>query len=104
MNKKFGYITILISSILFAGDIKLPVGMKATFFQKVTNQQRKVLKYSGSLLVWKNRIKWSYRKPSKKEVCSDGVRLVVVDHELETGGFYKMNKKLKFTKKVLRKW
>jgi len=37
-------------------------------------------------------IKGSNRNPSKKEVCSDGVRLVVVDHELEQVGFYKMNK------------
>ncbi len=72
--------------------------MKASFLQKVTNQQKKVIKYSGNLVIWKNRIKWSYLKPSKKEVCSDGEKLVVVDHELEQVGFYKINKSFNLQK------
>jgi outer membrane lipoprotein carrier protein len=100
MGKKLGYIVILIASLSVAGDIKFPTGMKASFFQKVTNQHKKVLKYSGSLVIWKNRIKWLYTKPSKKEVCSDGIKLVVVDHELEQVGFYKMNKSLNLQKVI----
>jgi outer membrane lipoprotein carrier protein len=89
---------VLYSIVLFgflelhASAVKLPNGMVANFLQKVTNQQKKVLKYSGTLRIWHNKIKWSYTKPSKKEVCSDGKKLVVVDHELEQVGFYKMNK------------
>lgn len=86
------FIGLFFVIFLNAGAIKVPEGMKVTFLQKVTNQQKKVIKYSGNLIIWKNRVKWSYTKPSKKEVCSDGVKLVVVDHELEQVGFYKMNK------------
>ncbi len=27
--------------------------------------------------------KWEYKRPTEKEVCSDGVELIVIDHELE---------------------
>jgi outer membrane lipoprotein carrier protein len=77
---------------LYAGAIRMPKGMQASFLQKVTNKHKKVIKYSGNLTIWQNRIKWSYLKPSKKEVCSDGKKLVVVDHELEQVGFYRINK------------
>lgn len=90
---KYFYLALFLSFVeLFASAIKMPNGMMANFLQKVTNQQKKVLKYSGKILIWKNKIKWTYTKPSKKEVCSDGKRLIVVDHDLEQVGFYKMNK------------
>jgi outer membrane lipoprotein carrier protein len=86
------FLIVSFSIFISAGGVKLPEGMSVSFLQKVTNQQKKVIKYSGNLTIWKNRVKWSYTKPSKKEVCSDGKKLVVVDHELEQVGFYKMNK------------
>jgi len=75
------------------GGIALPAGMEAGFTQKVTNPQKKVLKYSGKLLMDDGRrFKWSYVEPTRKEVCSDGKRVIVVDHDLEQVSFYRMKK------------
>ena len=73
--------------------IALPAGIEAQFLQKVTNPQKKVIQYSGTVLMDRgNRFKWSYVKPTKKEVCSDGKRVTVVDHDLEQVSFYRMDK------------
>jgi len=84
-------------SMLLSGEsargIVLPAGMEAVFLQKVTNARKKVIRYSGK--VWMDsgaRFKWSYLKPTRKEVCSDGKRVVVVDHDLEQVSFYRMDK------------
>jgi len=80
------YLLILVSLFLTmnAQGITLPAAMEARFIQKVTNPKKKVIRYEGTLLMDnKARFKWSYLKPTKKEVCSDGKRLTVVDHDLE---------------------
>jgi outer membrane lipoprotein carrier protein len=76
-----------------AQGITLPAAMEAKFVQKVSNPKKKVIRYEGTLLLDnKARFKWSYRKPTKKEVCSDGKRLTVVDHDLEQVSFYRLNR------------
>ena len=35
--------------------------------------------------------KWSYKEPTKKEVCSDGLELLVVDHDLEQVSAYRIS-------------
>jgi outer membrane lipoprotein carrier protein len=77
-----------------AGEgITLPAGMEAEFLQKVTNPRKKVIRYTGKLLTDSGkRFKWSYLKPTRKEVCSDGNRVIVVDHDLEQVSFYRMDK------------
>jgi outer membrane lipoprotein carrier protein len=86
--------SLLLSFVLGnAGGIALPAGMEASFTQKVTNPQKKVLLYRGKLLMDDGRrFKWSYLKPTRKEVCSDGRRVTVVDHDLEQVSFYRMKK------------
>jgi len=88
------YLLILFAFALLNGEgISLPAGMEARFLQKVTNPQKKVIQYSGKVLMDSgNRFKWSYTKPTKKEVCSDGKRVIVVDHDLEQVSFYRMDK------------
>jgi len=75
------------------GGIALPPGWSATFVQKVTSPGKKVIEYSGDLLMdSRGRFKWSYRKPTRKEVCSDGKRIRVVDHDLEQVSDYRLEK------------
>jgi outer membrane lipoprotein carrier protein len=77
----------------YAGGITLPAGMEAQFFQKVTNPQKRVIQYSGKVLMDSGRrFKWSYTRPTRKEVCSDGQQVIVVDHDLEQVSFYRMEK------------
>ena len=74
---------LLLSSMLFS-SIALPENFRANFEQKITNTKGKVIKYEGKIFFSdKNIFKWSYLSPTKKEVCTDGVELLVVDHDLE---------------------
>jgi outer membrane lipoprotein carrier protein len=78
---------------LSAGDIVLPSHFSARFEQKVTNPSGKVIHYSGKVLfTQKNLLKWSYLTPTKKEVCTDGKEVLVVDHDLEQVSAYRIGK------------
>ncbi|KIM05747.1 MAG: hypothetical protein KU28_09615 [Sulfurovum sp. PC08-66] len=101
-------IILVLLNALGWGAIDLPTSFSASFEQIVTNPKKKKLHYSGTLQFSKaNGLKWIYQKPTKKDVCSDNVRLVVVDHDLEQVSYYKLNKAIKLDKiiqnaKVLR--
>ncbi len=89
------YFLILITwfALLSAGGITLSSGMEAQFVQKITNPKKKVIRYEGRVLMDNGaRFKWNYIKPTKKEVCSDGKRVIVVDHDLEQVSYYRMDK------------
>ncbi|ADV46400.1 LolA-like outer membrane lipoprotein chaperone [Nitratifractor salsuginis] len=93
MFLKYSLILIALLFTLNAQGITLPAAMEAKFVQKVTNPKKKVIRYEGRLVMDnKSRFKWSYLKPSKKEVCSDGKRVLVVDHDLEQVSTYRMNR------------
>ena len=82
-----------VSVLLGAGGIAVGPGMEAQFVQKITNPKKKVIRYEGRVLMDNGaRFKWSYFKPTKKEVCSDGKRVIVVDHDLEQVSYYRMDK------------
>ncbi len=86
-------ILILMIINLNANGIKLPIAMKADFIQKITNPKKKVLLYKGRVVMDnKSRFKWIYMKPTKKDVCSNGKSVTVVDHDLEQVTFYKLKK------------
>ncbi|WP_457606540.1 LolA-like outer membrane lipoprotein chaperone [Nitratifractor sp.] len=93
----------MLVSILSAEGIRVPVGFSANFLQKVTNPKKKVIIYRGSVMMKAPAtLKWSYREPTRKEVCSDGKRVMVVDHDLEQVSFYRMDKRFDLAA-VLRK-
>jgi len=93
---------LLLSSVLFS-SIALPENFRANFEQKITNTKDKVIKYKGKVFFSdKNLFKWSYVTPTKKEVCTDGVELIVVDHDLEQVSIYYITKGLDISK-VLHK-
>ena len=93
---------LLLSSMLFS-SIALPENFQANFEQKITNTKGKVIKYKGKIAFSdKNIFKWSYLSPTKKEVCTDGAELLVVDHDLEQVSIYYITKGLDISK-VLNK-
>ncbi|HHD79775.1 MAG TPA: hypothetical protein ENK98_09140 [Epsilonproteobacteria bacterium] len=86
-----------------ATSIALPENFQADFTQKITNPKKKVIHYSGNVRFSnKSLLKWAYTKPTKKEVCTNGVELTVVDHDLEQVSNYLISKGFNFTK-ILKK-
>ena len=85
---------ILTTSIVaFSASIALPENFQAKFTQKITNPKKKVINYRGKVSFSnKSLFKWEYTKPTKKEVCTDGYELVVVDHDLEQVSNYRIEK------------
>jgi outer membrane lipoprotein carrier protein len=78
-----------------AGDIVLPAAFKASFTQTVTNAEKKVIHYEGKVYFSDQKhLKWSYMKPTKKEVCTDGKEVLVVDDDLEQVSAYRIDKGL----------
>lgn len=85
--------TMLILSMIVSGEIKLPVSFSADFIQKVTDKSNQAIRYSGKIYMnAPDTLKWVYIKPSKKEVCSDGAIVTVVEHDLEQVSFYRLDK------------
>jgi outer membrane lipoprotein carrier protein len=87
-------ITVMTGTIwAAAGDIAIPAAFRAHFVQTVTNPEKKVIRYEGEVLFSKpSRMKWVYEKPTRKEVCTDGKDILVVEHELEQVSRYRMRK------------
>lgn len=93
---------LLASTLLFA-EINLPENFQANFIQKITNTKKHVIQYSGKVQFSdEQRFKWSYVKPTKKEVCTDGSELIVVDHDLEQVSSYYITDGLDISK-ILKK-
>lgn len=87
----------------YGTPIVLPDHFKADFAQKITNTKNKTINYSGNVRFSKESLlKWVYTKPTKKEVCTNGLELTVVDHDLEQVSNYLINKGFNFTK-ILKK-
>ncbi len=89
---------ILISSMALA-NIVLPQSFKSRFKQIVTNTHNGVIVYSGKVYFSDNKyFKWSYLKPTKKEVCTNSKELLVIDHDLEQVSEYRINNGLNISK------
>jgi outer membrane lipoprotein carrier protein len=101
---KYFLFILALSSTLFA-QIIIPLNFKSNFHQTITNENGKVIKYEGEV-AFKNLeqvlvhpsggsteytrslFKWSYQSPTLKEVCTDGIQLIVIDHDLEQVSHY----------------
>ena len=98
---------LALASTLNAG-ITLPQNFETSFQQSITNDKGKVIKYDGKVLFMnmteslfnntgkeknysRSLFKWNYSSPTKKEVCTDGLQVVVVDHDLEQISNYMVN-------------
>jgi len=93
-------LTLSVLIMALNAEITLPNNFETDFQQSITNDKGKVIKYNGNVLFQNTKesffnssgaeqnysnslFKWNYSSPTKKEVCTDGVQLVVVDHDLE---------------------
>ena len=93
-------LSLFILSLALHADILLPNTFRTTFTQTITNDKGKVIHYEGKVLFknieellaspegseqhyTRSLFKWIYTKPTQKEVCTDGIGLTVVDHDLE---------------------
>ena len=100
---RFLSILILSVTIIFAGEISIPTGFSAHFTQKITSPKKKVIKYSGTILLNSSgALKWSYKKPTRKEVCSNAKHFTIVDHDLEQVSFHELRQALSLTS-ILKK-
>ena len=96
---KFILLILMVNVVAYSASITLPENFKANFTQKITNTNKKVINYSGKVTFFnKTQLKWEYVKPTKKEVCTDGYELVVVDHDLEQVSNYRINKGFNLSK------
>lgn len=92
----------LVFSGLFA-NIDLPENFQADFTQKITNTKEKIITYSGNVRFSNQTFfKWSYEAPTQKEVCTDGLEILVVDHDLEQVSAYRITQGIDIAK-ILKK-
>jgi len=71
----------------------MPTAFESQFVQEIVSSSKKKITYTGKVQYSKNSLlKWQYTSPTKKEVCTDGKDLVIVDHDLEQISLYTINK------------
>jgi len=90
------FLYMLFSNLLYSkSDITLPKSFQSDFKQSIINDRNQKIIYQGKILFTvPNSFKWIYTSPTKKEVCSDGKRLIVVDHDLEQVSNYLIDRGL----------
>jgi hypothetical protein len=82
---------LIIFPIVVWSEIHVPVSFTATFIQKVTSPGKKMIQYTGKVLVNRSReFRWTYRTPTTREICGDGSWVRIIDHELEQVVVYKV--------------
>jgi len=70
-------------------DVTVPVSFAADFVLKVTSAHQKSIKYKGKVQLNRSReFRWVYTTPSKREICGDGSKVRVIDHQLEQVTIY----------------
>lgn len=82
---------LLLAVSALSANIELPENFQADFTQKITNTKEKVITYRGKVRFSNETLfKWSYKEPTLKEVCTNGLELLVVDHDLEQVSAYRI--------------
>ncbi|MBT8349192.1 MAG: hypothetical protein HKP62_07090 [Sulfurovum sp.] len=82
---------LLLAISMLSANIELPENFQSDFTQKITNTKEKVIIYSGKVRFSNETLfKWSYKEPTQKEVCTNGLELLVVDHDLEQVSAYRI--------------
>jgi len=88
-----------LGTFALAEQLTLPQNFTADFTQTITNPKKKVIHYKGNVRFSNERLlKWSYINPTKKEVCTNGAELTIVDHDLEQVSAFYIDKGLDITK------
>lgn len=91
---KFKFLFFLFFTMFLSADgIKLPMAFDSSFTQKIISPKNKKIIYKGIVFYSdKSLLKWIYASPTKKEVCTNGKEIVIVDNDLEQVFFYTINK------------
>ena len=90
---------LLLAISTLSANIELPENFQADFTQKITNTKAKVITYNGKVRFSNETLfKWSYKEPTQKEVCTDGMELLVVDHDLEQVSAYRITQGIDIAK------
>ncbi len=94
---------LLLTPLIAQKRIELPSSFRANFDQTITSDRGKKIYYRGDIAFSSpNGFKWSYNAPTKKEVCTDGRELLVVDHDLEQVSTYLIDSSLNLSKILKR--
>lgn len=105
------FFTISILAMTLQADIALPNNFETDFTQTITNDKGKIINYGGEVKFKQEKtlllnekgssteisskfFKWIYKRPTQKEVCTDGLQLIVVDHDLEQVSSYLLDEGL----------
>lgn len=84
---------ILFFTLLNAQGLKMPTAFESQFVQEIVSPAKKKIIYAGKVRYSQSSmLKWQYTSPTKKEVCTNGKDLVIVDYDLEQISFYTINK------------
>ncbi len=100
MKILFTLTTFATLTMVASAAISLPTNFQTNFKQTITNDKDRVIAYDGTVKFKNERqiiineqgesheinsslFRWDYQNPTKKEVCTDGIQLIVVDHDLE---------------------
>ncbi len=103
IKRIFLLLLTLVVAVVGKDAIVLPTSFQANFKQTITSDKGKKIHYTGSLLFSSpNNFKWNYNSPTKKEVCTNEVELLVVDHDLEQISTYLIDSDLNLVK-ILKK-
>jgi outer membrane lipoprotein-sorting protein len=95
--------TILLIVSIYANEISIPNSFTANFKQLITNRHGKKIKYRGKVYFnAPDTLKWIYKSPTKKEVCSSKGKVVVIDHDLEQASYYTIDKSFNLVKVLKR--
>lgn len=87
------WVSLAFSSILSASAIVLPDHFSAHFTQQITNTDKKTIEYKGTVRFSDQKmLKWEYQEPTKKEVCTNGQNITIVDHDLEQVSYFLIEK------------
>lgn len=95
------FLISIFTTIFVYSSLSMPTNFKTNFVQTITNGDGKVLTYEGNITFRSSKLfKWNYTQPTRKDVCTDGWELMIVDHDLEQVSLYFMNRGLNLAKVV----
>jgi outer membrane lipoprotein carrier protein len=107
MQKKAKILIYLfsIAAMGFVASAKMviPASFSARFVQKITTADKKQKRYTGKAYINRSReFKWLYTAPGRREICGDGSKVRIINHDLEQVTVYKVGSLLDLMQLIKR--
>ena len=84
----------VVSTLVLNAGLKVPTAFESSFTQKITDENNKIIKYSGKLKVNSDEnLKWNY-SATNNVVCSSPNRFVMVEPNAEQVQIFKLHDSL----------